>query len=725
MTFVRASFLPAVLLLGLSAALPAHQARNIFATEGRVLTGGRVFSIASADLDGDERPDIVVSDFLNPARVLYNDAGLGFTKVAPLTATAETATEGHGVAVADFNGDRRLDLFLVYNGNPSRVLFGDGKGGFTDSGRAIGAPGLNGTSVEAADVDGDGDVDALVSHYQQKDLIYLNDGKGTFTVSDQAFEGNATLGDLDGDGDPDAVCVPGGGAGPASIWLNTNRRFVLQDRTYDVGEGIAFVTLADFDGDRDLDLVVLGRTAKTTLWENDGRGGFRRLEQTLDPGTRMAAGDIDLDGDLDLVVGNAVWLNVGDRRFEKVQTIDLGSLPTALLLVDIDKDGDLDLLANRGSRETGKTELLLFLNTLRRTSSPGAVAAPPPAPSPAGPAAQDPATWRRAEAIVRQYAAIDTHAHDPYKPISPRWPQQVTLPLMVQERLGGLVQAVPLSALPSERPLETILADLRRVKAQIETDDRVMIALTAADFDRGRRLGRPAVMLGLESFYGPLEGRPDTLDTYYREGVRVVGLARGGKDLVTDGEGASATLSPFGREAVAAMNRLGIACDVTHLPDPVRRAVIDASRAPILVSHTAAFSLVPNRSNIDDATVDRVAAADGLIGITFCSEQLSKETFAQRERVQDPTKLPPARVEDLVDHIDYLRKRAGIERVALGSDFGGSGRMAPTGFETVGGLPLVVYHLLKRGYSEREVRQVIGDNFVRFLERVERAASQQ
>jgi hypothetical protein len=209
-------------------------------------------------------------------------------------------------------------------------------------------------------------MDALVSHFQQNDLIYLNDGKGTFTLSSQSFEGNATMGDLDRDGDPDAICVPGGGVGPASIWLNTKGRFVLQERTIDVGNGIASLKLVDLDGDRDLDFAVLGRTAKTTLWENDGRLGFRRLEQMLEPGTRMAAGDIDLDGDLDLIVGNIVWLSSGGGRYENVQTLDLGNLPTALLLVDIDEDGDLDLIANRGSRELGTTELLLFVNTLRR-----------------------------------------------------------------------------------------------------------------------------------------------------------------------------------------------------------------------------------------------------------------------------------------------------------------------------------------------------------------------
>jgi len=114
---------------------------------------------------------------------------------------------------------------------------------------------------------------------------------------------------------------------------------------------------------------VLGRTVPTTLFENDGKGGFRKLEQTLDSGIRMAVGDVDLDGDRDLVLGAALYLNLGHGRFEKSQAFGLGDLPTALALVDVDDDGDLDLLANRGDRQRGLTELLLFVNLVRR---PGA-----------------------------------------------------------------------------------------------------------------------------------------------------------------------------------------------------------------------------------------------------------------------------------------------------------------------------------------------------------------
>jgi membrane dipeptidase len=344
--------------------------------------------------------------------------------------------------------------------------------------------------------------------------------------------------------------------------------------------------------------------------------------------------------------------------------------------------------------------------------------APTPLPSPA----LDPVVWRRAEALVQQHTVIDVHAHDPGKPPSSIFPPQVTMTLMVKGKVGGLVQMVPFSPLASEHPADIILADLRRLRSELEKDGRLMLALGSADLARGRDAGRPAVMLGVEYFWGLLEGRLDTLDAYYREGVRVIGLAHGGDDLVTEGEGTSRRLTAFGHRTIAAMNDRGIACDVTHLPDAIRREAIAASRAPILVSHSAAYSLVPSAFNVDDETLDRLAANRGLIGVSFCSEQLSRETLAQKAQIQNPMQLPPARAEEVVDQIDYLRKRLGLAAVAIGSDFGGSGRMAPSGLQTIEGLPLLAYHMLRRGYSEQEVTKVLGGNFVDFMRRVEGAA---
>jgi membrane dipeptidase len=371
--------------------------------------------------------------------------------------------------------------------------------------------------------------------------------------------------------------------------------------------------------------------------------------------------------------------------------------------VRVDESGFVEI----GERQTGSSAIRLD------------AAQPVQTVTKAAPGAASSDSTLRGRALELTRATIDVHSHDPFKPISPRFPQQITLALVARRAVGGLVAAVPFSQLPSEHPFDTILADLQSVRARLQDEGGPTPALRAADLGRAAQRGRPAIMLSIEYFQGPLEGRVETLDSYYREGVRVFGLSHGGKDAVTQGDGATRGLSEFGRQAVAAMNRLGMAVDVTHLPPGVRRQVIEASVAPVLVSHTAAAVLVPSEFNLDDETLALLAARDGLVGVTFCSEQLSKATSAAKATVQDPSRLPPARVEELVEQIDYLRRRIGIEHVALGSDYGGSGRMAPAGLETVEGLPVVAYEMLKRGYTEGDVKQVLGGNFIRYLERVE------
>jgi len=334
---------------------------EIFASEGRLLSEGRIFSVATSDFNRDGRPDLVVSDYLNPARILFNDAGQRFDDVVQLTSTAETATSGHGVALGDFNGDGNLDLFLVYNRFPARVLFGDGTGGFTDSGRAIGRPDLSGTSVAVGDVDQDGDLDALVTYYQEPALLYLNDGNGAFALSDQTFFDDIALGDIDLDGDLDVVSLRD--EGPASIWTNDGGSFTLQDRTVGGADGISRIALVDADGDGDLDVVAGGLSIDSELWENDGHGAFRRTAQTFNAATRITAGDLDRDGRTDLVIGPSVWISRGGTIFVPVQTLPFAT-NTALHLVDVDGDGDLDLLAAELDFATGRADLELFLNTL-------------------------------------------------------------------------------------------------------------------------------------------------------------------------------------------------------------------------------------------------------------------------------------------------------------------------------------------------------------------------
>jgi len=333
-----------------------------FLPQGRFLDEGRIFSIACHDVDGDGRADIIISDYLKPARILFNDAGLEFKKAVQLTSTKETATSGHGVAVSDFNGDGRPDLLFVFTDYPARMYFGDGRGRFKDSGQAIGAAHQNGTGVKVVDVDGDKDLDVFISYYQARGLLYLNDGTGVLTESDQVFSDLFQSGDLDGDGDIDVISEKE--KQPCSFWLNEKGRFILQDRTIDFGEGSFQFSLVDLDADGDADVFAYGRT-EDSLWWNEGRGTFRKSDQKFNPGRRMVSGDIDGDRKLDLVVGSSIWLNRGGGRFQNVQTIEALDRGFGLQLADIDGDGDLDLLGSSMSPPNPRGDLLLFMNVLR------------------------------------------------------------------------------------------------------------------------------------------------------------------------------------------------------------------------------------------------------------------------------------------------------------------------------------------------------------------------
>ena len=275
-------------------------------------------------------------------------------------------SSSQSIALGDLDGDGDLDLWVAnstgFNGEPNTVWFNEGNGIFSNSGQALGNQFSR--AVALGDLDGDGDLDALVGNcgWSEPDTVWINDGTGSFTNSEQAWGESCTnavaLGDLDGDGDLDAV-FSRFTANTNNVWLNDGTAS-FQDSGQALGDTSSrSIALDDLDGDGDLDAVFAndGFDQPNTVWTNDGTGTFTDSGQALGNSRSysVALGDLDGDGDLDAVFGNgwssnSVWMNNGTGAFSQSQAFgavegDCIIRNRRVFLGDMDLDGDLDAIA--------------------------------------------------------------------------------------------------------------------------------------------------------------------------------------------------------------------------------------------------------------------------------------------------------------------------------------------------------------------------------------------
>jgi hypothetical protein len=321
---------------------------------------GPCFGCSAADADGDGDPDL----FVTRGRVqLYVNERGGREFVD--ASGAKAALVQAGSRLADIDGDGDLDLLTAPNGAVAfgAVLVNDGRGGFTDETAARWSPtGLQRAfyAFAVGDVDGDGDPDLVVGQSGQ-DRLWLNDGDGRFSEATAALlpvdadNTNAlALADLDGDGDLDLAAA--NSLGPNRVWLNDGSgRFLAAPTALPIdafwSNGIAAV---DVDGDSDLDLVVADWNTQTgtqpRLYLNDGAATFADATAGRMPIGRsndggIAAGDVDQDGDVDLVMLGALLINDGAGAFTDATLLRLpGNAGLEPRLADFDDDGDLDLI---------------------------------------------------------------------------------------------------------------------------------------------------------------------------------------------------------------------------------------------------------------------------------------------------------------------------------------------------------------------------------------------
>ncbi len=278
-------------------------------------------------------------------------------------------------AFGDLDNDGDLDAFVAYfQGRGNRIMMGDGSGNFTDNNQTLGSD--NTVDVALGDLDNDGDLDAFVANYftssttGEPNVIWKNNGSGTysnsgtFTGYNYSISQAVALGDLDGDGDLDAVVANGrsGKSQANRVWMNDGSGN-FNNNSQSLGSTVDYgVALGDVDGDGDLDIFFGGcyYGSYHTVWLNNGSGSFTDSGQDLGSSWTkargVALGDIDNDGDLDAYVANEsstankVYVNNGSGIFSDSEQSLGSSSSMRISLGDLDGDDDLDaFVVNNGS----------------------------------------------------------------------------------------------------------------------------------------------------------------------------------------------------------------------------------------------------------------------------------------------------------------------------------------------------------------------------------------
>ncbi len=299
------------------------------------------------------------------------------------------------------------------------------------------------------------------------------------------------------------------------------------------------------------------------------------------------------------------------------------------------------------------------------------------------------------------------------------------------------------------RAMDLIDATNREVEKH---PNELMNCTTAAEIRRAKKLNKVCALMGIEGGYA-IENSLAALRDFYRLGIRYMTLTHNVSHDWADAhrdEAKNNGLSEFGKEVVREMNRLGMLVDISHVSVKVMADVLDVSTAPIIASHSGARGVNDHTRNVPDDILKRLPKNGGVIMINFYpsfldartnkeenerSAKLKPQTDALKEQFKDnpaafneaerkllaanPIYVAP--YTRIVDHIDYIKNLIGIEYVGLGSDYDGI-PFLPAGMNGMEDLPLITYEMLKRGYTEREICQVLGENFLRAFSKAEGVA---
>jgi len=331
----------------------------------------------------------------------------------------------------------------------------------------------------------------------------------------------------------------------------------------------------------------------------------------------------------------------------------------------------------------------------------------------------------------------------------------VDIPRMRQGGLGAVFLSIWIPSKVKGPPaVKRAREQIAAVRAQVgRHPDDLALATTAAEVRAAHQQGKIAALIGIEGGH-MINSELAVLRQLAEQGARYMTLTHSGNAEWADSSGATPIhngLTPFGREVIHEMNRLGMMVDISHASDKTFYDVLAISQAPLIASHSSCRAICDAPRNMSDAMIKALAAKGGVVQINYHVAFLSQE-FRDAE-MRDPHinqaiesqvrqhcgdneaceliegdritrqyvaqgKLPRVDWSSIIEHIDHAVKLVGAEHVGLGSDFDGANM--PYGMEDVSHIPKITEALLRKGYSEDDVRKILGENTLRLMAEVER-----
>lgn len=284
---------------------------------------------------------------------------------------------------------------------------------------------------------------------------------------------------------------------------------------------------------------------------------------------------------------------------------------------------------------------------------------------------------------------------------------------------------------------------IRRLCARYPND--LAMAYTADDIEHNFHDGKISCLIGVEGGHA-IENSLGALRMFYALGARYMTLTHwettDWADAATD-SARHGGLTPFGERVVREMNRLGMMVDLSHVSDGTMMDALRVSSAPVIFSHSSARAIAHHVRNVPDSILRLVATNGGIVMVNFAPGFVSetvrlyqdsmqaragalRQAGADSSAVADSVKAwakraPRATLQQVADHIEHIRKVAGIDHVGLGSDFDGISTV-PLGLENVSRFPDLVAELLRRGWKTDDVKNLVGLNALRVLRQVEQVA---